>query len=614
MIYGDLLEQFADQLGMFFKRIESLQTIVLQHLDKLDVTKYTADDTHINFIVLEMGNLCQIVFSLDADIAFEMWTKYLRIISEHRSLKHISNINSVSTYLASKNVEVLQSVKQNLPKSSDEDEELSAKCFFYLNALTDLMNLINGSFKEDPSQFRTFLLNLFDCLISCYSPFSAEKTGMNIIKSSLVKNTYALLSHLFTDEEFLNSVLLMPADKEFHASVLLLKLSSLQFMKSSSLQCKESFLKNIFSDFLSNNMEDDMKIIYCAVPRCSVIETNSEELVTLYQLAYESITELLKFMPDTVIRDLENAVLNFLVLSSDVMYLLISDVWMYRLRCSSIEFLKDCCYAVLQNLHLENINNKKIENFAKRMLRFLPYSYKAALLERFSSLKFVQESKNVQHRFSLPDLTSTEAEIEINCEEQIQILMGQLNESSNDALKLVKKACTCLELCSLFVNAAGCSEILQFLQFASELFKTDVYEIQIATLSFIKSLSRKSLPEHTHEFGEIVTSLAQLFSKAIHSNNYIVKYEARNVFSYFAKHTPHIKIVQETVKRDSTIKPAMKSYMNAVPENNYLSEKEKMEYLRNQALISNNEKFDLPSNVVDSLQKIFSNANYRCLI
>lgn len=44
------------------------------------MTKYAEDDIEINLIVMAMGNLCKIVFSLDADVAFEMWTKYLRYI------------------------------------------------------------------------------------------------------------------------------------------------------------------------------------------------------------------------------------------------------------------------------------------------------------------------------------------------------------------------------------------------------------------------------------------------------------------------------------------------------------------------------------------------------
>lgn len=50
----------------------------------------------------------------------------------------------------------------------------------------------------------------------------------------------------------------------------------------------------------------------------------------------------------------------------------------------------------------------------------------------------------------------------------------------------------------------------------------------------------------------------------MHSKNYIVTYEARSVFCYFAKCTPHTKIVHETLRRDTTLKPIMKSYINAV--------------------------------------------------
>lgn len=42
------------------------------------MTEYLVDDLQINSAVVELGNLCQIVFSLDADIAFEMWATYLR--------------------------------------------------------------------------------------------------------------------------------------------------------------------------------------------------------------------------------------------------------------------------------------------------------------------------------------------------------------------------------------------------------------------------------------------------------------------------------------------------------------------------------------------------------
>lgn len=41
--------------------------------------------------------------------------------------------------------------------------------------------------------------------------------------------------------------------------------------------------------------------------------------------------------------------------------------------------------------------------------------------------------------------------------------------------------------------------ILQFLELASELFKIDIYEIQIAILSLLKCLSKKFMPEHNQE-------------------------------------------------------------------------------------------------------------------
>lgn len=58
--------------------------------------------------------------------------------------------------------------------------------------------------------------------------------------------------------------------------------------------------------------------------------------------------------------------------------------------------------------------------------------------------------------------------------------------------------------------------------------------------------------------------MAQLFSEAIHSTNYIVKFEALHTFNYFAKCTPHVRIVQDTVRHDPSLKPLIKSYISAV--------------------------------------------------
>ncbi|GIY25102.1 uncharacterized protein CDAR_378601 [Caerostris darwini] len=318
----------------------------------------------------------------------------------------------------------------------------------------------------------------------------------------------------------------------------------------------------------------------CAVDEFSF---TSNLPVTLYQHTYIHLNEYSKNILDSDLEELENFVLDFLhSCSSNLVSLLISDIWMHRLRCSSVENLLSRCSSFSCKL-LKMPSNRIAILVLKRMVKFLPPNHKKRLFSQITELKsFLYEEHKVLHRFGTPQSYNNTLHKEKNTCPDVGLLLKELKkEDFENHQQLIEKVCCILEFCTASINVLEICEFLRLIEFSTVMFKSEIYEIQVAVLTFLRALNFKKFNDKDPQFVNVRSSLASLFNTALRSKNYIIRLEALSIFCVMAQFTD-IRITQETIARFPDLYPEVKAYMSQIPQSGFLTNKDKIEKMEKQ--------------------------------
>ncbi|KFM66011.1 hypothetical protein X975_22534, partial [Stegodyphus mimosarum] len=247
---------------------------------------------------------------------------------------------------------------------------------------------------------------------------------------------------------------------------------------------------------------------------------------------------------------------------------------MYRLRCSSTEYLCAYCISFAENWsQIDTSINMQI--FLKRMLKFLPPHEKEKVFGKSGTLQILEmDSHKLQHRHGIPELSQSASKKLVNQNEQICLLMHHTEGPfPNEIQSRNEKYCKLLELCAHFVNIAQCTVLLKFIEFASHMFKSEVFEVQMAVLTFVKAWKKKNISSAEPQFEETIQNFAMLVAETLCCKNYIVQKEALSTCFTLHKFNPQIRKMQETLKIPF-VRTILKSYIDAIPLHSFLSEKE----------------------------------------
>nr|XP_042896275.1 uncharacterized protein LOC122269021 [Parasteatoda tepidariorum] len=147
---------------------------------------------------------------------------------------------------------------------------------------------------------------------------------------------------------------------------------------------------------------------------------------------------------------------------------------------------------------------------------------------------------------------------------------------------MIQKTCSSLDLCTLYVESLSINELLKFIEFASIVFKSDIFEINLAVVSFLKAFCGKNLSRNNKELDSLTSAIAQLLSDVMQSKNYIIRFEAFNLYFRLAESTPHPEIVKKTVMKCPALVPSIKSYAEMIPTNGFVKEEIRYEMYQKQ--------------------------------
>ncbi|GIX96534.1 uncharacterized protein CEXT_408481 [Caerostris extrusa] len=128
----------------------------------------------------------------------------------------------------------------------------------------------------------------------------------------------------------------------------------------------------------------------------------------------------------------------------------------------------------------------------------------------------------------------------------------------------------------------------KLIEFSTVMFKSEIYEIQVAVLAFVRALNFKKFNDKDPQFVNVRSSLASLFNTALRSKNYIIRLEALSIFCVMAQFTD-IRITQETIARFPDLYPEVKAYMSQIPQSGFLTNKDKFEIMEKQLCNTENE-------------------------
>ncbi|XP_035224297.1 uncharacterized protein LOC118196935 isoform X2 [Stegodyphus dumicola] len=385
---------------------------------------------------------------------------------------------------------------------------------------------------------------------------------------------------LFTDSLFMTSVLQINTEafeSEYQLAVILLKLVSMDFLQSPvdvSAISSEYVFTNFFSILEENKPVDDLTFLSIRIPHSLFSRSEDLRLSTLYEIAYAHLSTYLKCISDSQFLNLKDIIKKHLTSDIPTVSLLISDTVMYRLRCSSTEYLCTYCISFAENWsQIDTSINMQI--FLKRMLKFLPFHEKKKVFGKKSGTLQILEmdSHKLQHRYGIPELSQSPPESIFDPNEQICLLMRHTEGPfPNDIQRKNEKYCKLLELCALFVNIAQCAVLLKFTEFASHMFKSEVFEVQMAVLTFVKAWKKKNISSAEPQFEETLKNFAMLVAETLCCKNYIVQNEAVSTCVTLFKFNPQIRIMKEILGIPSAT--VLKSHIAAIPLHSFLSEKE----------------------------------------
>ncbi|KAF8771772.1 uncharacterized protein LOC129988457 [Argiope bruennichi] len=630
IIYGDLLEEFKSQLGSFLNKMQDvIQEIRLKFSRILD-QKLHLDQFHfLKPIICDLNKLCELVFILDSRVGMDLYKILIMLIETYKEIGRIElQIDSMLTGLFSEIISIGEEFRLDINNKKEIPVPECRMFLFKLNVVKKIIKMFPSFIKENLQSTIHLVLNLYELLISCYLKFPTENEA-KCLKNILLENISPMLSLFYYSEKtFLTSVLLLNSkdvSSDLQIPHLLLKLSALSFILASGdqdrLSEKKDVIQSIFLMLEKNIPRDDMLIISLQLPLSLYKLSKSllafhqsqsgaelEELrsATLYCHAYLHVSEYSKGMSDSDVQNLENFVIDFLLRDSSISAtILISDMWIYRLRCSSAENLFARCLSFSKRLS-DLPSNSVGKLLFKRMIKFLPLNLKERLFEQDEQLKVLVDGQDkILHRYGAPQLSNNFQVNENNVDKNISALLDELKKQDfTNNEQLVRKACHILELFAVCVNVLEIQEFLRFAEFATLMFKSEIYEIQIAVLTFLRALNFKKFNDKDPLFANVRGSLAVLYNEALRTKNYIVRVEALSIFYTMAQFTD-IRITQETIAKFPELYPGIKAYVSETPEAGFLASDDKSELLEKQ-VSSFDGKAKQSSNVSNGSKSVLS--------
>ncbi|KAG8178720.1 hypothetical protein JTE90_023266 [Oedothorax gibbosus] len=593
-LYGNLLEDFTDQLANFLNKIQTVQRAMLSGMSYCITSELS--DSQVRAIIAtcnNLGNLCNLVMSLDKVIAVQLWRIFTKIISKYpeRSQETVS-MDPIISSLISQILEIVDEYRCKM-ESDELIEESEIKIFLYFtNLFMKLFHTFHNSLRKSFQPMLLFALKLSDFLLLSYSPEISDENSPWQLRAAVGNTAKSIVPLLFSNVTFLNEILELDKDTLPHLYLahVLLKLSALGYMVSNKDFMKEKNSEDIFMKTVAvlnkNDLREDIKFTCIKIPSSMFQylesgEQYNEELVPVYHHIYIQFAKYSKTISDIGFEKIEGHLLKLLVSSSDLMSVLISDIWIYRLRCSSVKYLHARVTSLLKSF-LQFQSNLRYKYLLRRMLKFLPKDVLTGLLEEQNELKhLIQNPNKVTHRYGIPDLiTLQKNKDDSQILNMVALSLNKFKRPAFENSQLITKACCLLELFSLLINVSPNSEIVKFGELASYLFKSDIYKVQIAVLTFLKAFKGKSFDENNIDFRNVVRVLASLFADTLKSRNCIVKYEAFRTYASLAQAPSLRKVCRQTVAIAPDLASDINSYFSKLPSNGFLTEKERMKNLQ----------------------------------
>ncbi|CAL1300825.1 unnamed protein product [Larinioides sclopetarius] len=602
-IYGDLLQHFKDSLASLFNKMREFQEALDSKFLKIFHPKLHSDWFYLlKPVICELNKLCELVFILDYGIGIHLYKTLIKLFETYDNMGYVDlQIDPILNGLFSEIKDMGDEFKLEIKNTDEVPVHESRMFLFKLNVVKKILKMFPIFIKENLQSTINLVLHLYELLISCCQKLTEEDVG-KCLKNILVENISPMLSLFYSEKVFQTSVLLLNSTEissNLQMPHLLLKLSALNFLQTSSdyhkLPERKDVIKNIFLMLGENTPRDDMLFVSLKLPlslfnlskQLLTLHQSSEhgpepESVTLYQHAYLHISEYAKGISDYDLPNLESFVVDFLKSNSSIpASLLISDVWIFRLRCGSLENLFTRCVSFSQKLS-DLPSNSTAKLLFKRMVKFLPLHLKEQMTEQGEQTKDLDDQDRILHRYGAPKLSSASQNSKNIFSGNISTLLDELKRQDFiDNKQLIRRACHILELFTVSINVLEIQEFLRFAEFATLMFKTDIYEIQIAVLTFLSALNFKKFNDKDPLFAKVRSSLAVLYNEALTSKNYIVRLEAFSIFHIMAQFT-EIRITQETIAKFPELYPGVKAHLTETPQSGFLTSKDKNELLEKQ--------------------------------
>ncbi|GFQ82149.1 uncharacterized protein TNCT_446501 [Trichonephila clavata] len=598
-IYGEQLEEFKDQLANFFNKMQNVQNAILLELSELLKKKLHSTQFHLIIsISKDMYKLCDLVFNLDPTIAIELYKTLIELLENYKEIGPLDlQIDLILSTLISETLNMTNEFKLIL---KTKQQVLISECrifLFKLNLIRKIVNLFSSCINTNIQCITQLALHLYELLISCYHHV-VQENGVSSLLNLLTNTVKPMLSSFSIDTAFLSSVLLLnfkEISSEQQMAHLLLKLFviSILHQKQDQIEIPEriEIFQNICLLLQASNSRDEMMLVSIKIPfslfnQGKNLLANHQppevESVSLYQHTYIHVAEYCKKISDSDLEKLENFVVD--VLNSSVSYLvflLISDIWIHRLRCSSTANLLVRCTSLSERCLKMPMNNLA-KLLLKRMMKFLPPDCKKKLFKQNQHLEpFLYKECKILCRYGAPQCNNGTQAKEIDVDSKISILLNELKEPDfSNNQKLIAKACCILELCAISVNALNIQEFLRFSEFAVIMFKSEIYEVQMSVLTFLRALNFKKFNDKDPLFSKVRLGLAMLYNETLSCKNYIVRLEALSLFCIMAQFTD-IRITQEAIAKFPDLYPSVKAFVSEVPQTGFLSEEDKLEILKN---------------------------------
>ncbi|GFS78273.1 uncharacterized protein NPIL_299441 [Nephila pilipes] len=566
-IYGELLEEFKEQLASFFNTLQDVQSVMLLEFNELLKKKLHSDQFQLIIsISADLYKLCDLVFNLDPAIAIALYKTLIELFENYKEIGQLDlQIDPILSALITETLNVINEFKLFLKRKEQFHVSENRIFLFKLNLIRKIVSLFPSCISANLQCITCLALDLYTLLISCYH--TAQENGPAPLQNILTNTIIPMLSLFSTETAFLSFVLLhlkeISSDQQMAHLLLKLVVISIMHQKQDQIGMPErtEVFQNIFLLLQKNNPTDDMMLVSIKIPfslfnqgkNLLVFHHSPEvESVPLYQHAYIHLAEYCKKISDSDFEKLESFVIDILnsTSTSNLVFLLISDVWMHCLRLSSIENLLVRCMGFSQRcLKMPVSSSTKL--LLKRMIKFLPPNYKEKLFKQDLQLEpFLYAEHKVLCRYGAPQCNNDSQDKETDIKSKISFLFNELKESDfYNNQKLIAKACSILELCAISVNALDIQEFLRF--------------------------------------SKVRSSLAMLYNETLRSKNYIVRMEALSLFYIMAQFTD-IRITQETIAKFPDLFPSIKEYVSEVPQTGFLSEKDKFEYFEKQLHFAKN--------------------------